>query len=200
VNFQVAVEGELDDAVIRRIAEHVGAEVGSVFGKEGKPHLRGRIDGYNAAAQWSPWVVLVDLDASHECAAELRADWLPDESSLMCFRVAVRQVESWLLADFEQCASYLGISKALLPRNPDEEPDAKARLVHLAGGSRWRRIREAIVPAEGSGRSVGPLYNATLRQFVSEEWRPEVAASRSDSLRRCLMAVNSLREKAGAGT
>jgi hypothetical protein len=198
MNLQVAVEGELDDAVVRRVAGHIGAEVGSVFGMEGKPQLRGRIAGYNAAAQWSPWVVLVDLDESHPCAGELRKEWLPDESPMMCFRVAVRQIESWLLADIEKSAAYLGVSRALLPRNPDEELNAKRRLVQLAENSRWRRIREAIVPAPGSGRAIGPLYNATLRKFVAEQWRPDVAAERSDSLRRFLVALDSLRERIAA--
>lgn len=196
--FQAAVEGELDDAVLRRVAVHVGAQVGTVYGKEGKPQLRGRINGYNAAARWHPWAVLVDLDESHPCAAELRADWLPDEAPLMCFRVAVRQVEAWLLADSEESAAFLGVKRALLPKEPDAESNAKRRMVHLAESSRWKRIREAIAPAPGSGRSVGPLYNATLRNFVTERWRPEVAATRSDSLRRCLVALGSLRERAAA--
>lgn len=196
--FQAAVEGELDDAVLRRIALHVGAQVGTVYGKEGKPQLRGRINGYNAAAHWHPWAVLVDLDESHSCPGDLRADWLPNEAPLMCFRVAVRQIEAWLLADSEESAAFLGVKRALIPKDPDEESNAKRRMVHLAENSRWRRIREAVAPAPGSGRSVGPLYNATLRNFVTERWRPEVAATRSDSLQRSLAALEALGERVAA--
>ena len=185
----------MDDAVLRRVADYRGVEIGSVYGKEGKPRLKASIKGYNAAARQFPWAVLVDLDESHACPAALRADWLPEEASLMCFRVAVRQVEAWILADIQESAAFLGVSKALLPMDPDDEPNAKRRLVHLAERSRSRRIRDAIVPAAGGGRSVGPLYNAILRSFVRERWRPEVAAERSDSLRRCLDALDSLRER-----
>lgn len=191
------MEGELDDAVIRRLAAHVGAEVGAVYGKEGKPQLRRRIGGYNAAAQWHPWAVLVDLDADHVCASALRNEWLPSEAPLMCFRVAVRQIEAWLLADREESARFLGISRDLVPRDPDQESDAKRCLVQLARRSRWRRIREAMVPVSGSGRSVGPLYNATLREFVAERWRPEAASETSDSLRRCIASLRQLEQISG---
>jgi len=193
VSFEGAVEGDLDEEVLRRVSKHVGAEVGNVYGREGKQHLKASIGGYNAAAQWHPWAVLVDLNASHSCAAELRRDWLPKEASLMCLRVAVHQVEAWLLADTEEAARFLGVSKAILPHKPDDEANAKRVLVQLAERSRWRSIREALVPSPGGGRAVGPLYNPLLRSFVIEHWRPDVAATRSDSLSRCLAAFDSLR-------
>ena len=57
-----AVEGILDEAVVRRLTADLGIHVGAVFGRSGKPHLKARIDGYNRAARFSPWVVVVDLD------------------------------------------------------------------------------------------------------------------------------------------
>jgi len=66
-----AVEGPTDEAVLRRIASHVGLHIGAVHGKNGKQHLRQQIPGYNKAARIVPWVVLVDLDheanAPHPC-------------------------------------------------------------------------------------------------------------------------------------
>lgn len=190
--LQAAVEGDLDEAVLRRLVRHCGAELGNVYGREGKSQLKASIGGYNAAAKRFPWVVLVDLDESHECAGELRTEWLPDEAPLMCLRVAVRQVESWLLADKDSAAPFLGVSQATLPADPDAELHSKRRLVHLAERSRWRPIREGLVPPPGSGRAVGPLYNALLRRFVVDRWKPDVAATRSESLRRCLLALEEL--------
>ena len=46
-----AVEGAVDEAVVRRLVAHVGAVSGDVYGKNGKPHLRQRINGYNNAAR-----------------------------------------------------------------------------------------------------------------------------------------------------
>ena len=113
----------------------------------------------------------------------------------MCFRVAVRQVEAWLLADPGATASLLSIRRSLLPANPDSEADAKRTLVALAERSNRASVREALVPAPGSKRKVGPLYNATLSAFVANHWSPERAAGNSDSFRRCLNALAVLRGK-----
>jgi hypothetical protein len=110
--------------------------------------------------------------------------------------VAVRAVEAWLLADAERLAAFLGIRAALIPRDPDAEHDPKTTLVNLARRSRRRAIREDIVPREGSGGRVGPGYVGRLIEFVTAAengWRPGVAAGRSDSLRRCLEALQVLR-------
>jgi hypothetical protein len=97
---QAAVEGITDEAVVRRLAEHVGAHVGVVYGKNGKPALRQKMNGYNEAARHAPWIVVADLDRDHDCAPELVSAWVPQPSELMCFRVAVRAVErgSWPMA------------------------------------------------------------------------------------------------------
>jgi hypothetical protein len=85
-----AVEGIVDEAVVRKLIVLAGASPGSVLGKHGKPFLRQRIDGYSAAAKYAPWVVLVDLDLDHDCAPALRAAWLPqaDTASLLSYRRA----------------------------------------------------------------------------------------------------------------
>jgi hypothetical protein len=64
----------------------------------------------------------------------------------------------------------------------------------LARHSRSRAVRDEIVPREGSGRSIGPLYATRLIAFVEDEvagWRPAQAASRSDSLRRCIRGLRA---------
>ncbi len=40
VPIQAAVEGNLDEAVVRRLIHHVGGNLGTVYGKKGKPHLQ----------------------------------------------------------------------------------------------------------------------------------------------------------------
>jgi hypothetical protein len=191
--LQAAVEGDLDEAVLRRAAQHVGADLSHVYGREGKPRLRASIAGYNNAARHGPRAVLVDLDDDHDCAVLLRREWLPSQAPLMCFRVAARQVESWLLAHREGIAGFLGVSRSVVPQNPDALPNAKRAMVHLAERSNRREIRETLPPAPGSGRSVGVLYNARLRVFVEQRWQPELAAQRSDSLRRCLDGLAALK-------
>ncbi len=72
-----AVEGDVDEAVLRRLAEQVGAAIGPVHGKKGKQFLLRRVHGYNNAARFGPWVVLVDLDQDADCAPHLRLEVAP---------------------------------------------------------------------------------------------------------------------------
>ena len=82
VVFSGAVEGTVDEAVLRRLVEHVGVTIGPVYGKKGKELLRQRIGNYNQAARFSPWVVLVDLDQEADCAPPLKVAWLSNPADV----------------------------------------------------------------------------------------------------------------------
>lgn len=197
----VVVEGDLDEAVARRLISHVGAETGYVYGRRGKGYVEENIGRFNHAARNAPWLwfVLVDLDDDYECAPRLCRDWLADAAPNLCLRVAVREVEAWLLADREAAARFLAVAEALVPPSPESEADPKRVLVELARRSRRRDIREDLVPRPGSGLEVGPAYEDRLIEFVRREWRPEMAAHTADSLRRCLSALGRLVQTARPG-
>lgn len=184
-HLSAAVEGVVDEAVLRCLATQAGAVLGPVYGRSGKAHLRQRIGGYNQAAQFCPWIVLVDLDDEADCAPPLSGAWLPAPAPMMCFRVAVREVEAWLFGDRARLARFLGVAAVRLPLTPETVLDPKRTVVDLARHSSRRDIREDMVPRSGSGRTVGPAYSARLIEFVESHWRPEVAAESCDSLRRC---------------
>jgi hypothetical protein len=188
--LNAAVEGDLDEAVLRRLVAEAGLTLGSVYGKIGKDHLRQRIRGYNHAASITPWIVLVDLDREADCAASLREAWLADPAPNLLLRVAVRAVEAWLLADREAISDYLDASGDRAPLNPDDELDPKRSLIEMALHSRQSKIREAMTPS--TGRRVGPLYSLRMTEFVASHWRPEAAARNSDSLRRCRLRLRAL--------
>ena len=190
-----AVEGLVDEAVVRRLVEHAGGTAGTVYGRRGKPHLRKKIAGYNCAAHYSPWCVLVDLDADADCAPTLRNEWLPAVAPQLCFRVVVRAVEAWLLADEETLARFLSVARPRIPADPEQLPDPKAFMIDIARRSRRRAVRKDMVPRRGSGRREGPAYTSRLMEFADTAWRPEVAAQRSDSLGR---AIRCLRRLVGA--
>jgi hypothetical protein len=190
-----AVEGIVDEAVLRRLVRAVRAQAGPVFGKTGKQQLLERLPGYNNAARYSPWLVLVDLDDDANCAPPFKAATLPTPSQWMCFRVAVREVEAWVLGDRQRAAEFLDVNPNLLPADPEREENPKRIVVNLARRSRNRDIRQDLVPREGSGRSEGPAYASRLIEFVSDAqhgWRPTVAAHASDSLARCLRSLRRL--------
>mgnify|MGYP000681123138 CR=1 FL=1 len=192
ITISVAVEGLVDEAVARRLIVFAGATPGPVYGKQGKPFLRERIAGYNNAAQHSCWMVLVDLDRDHDCAPPLRAAWLPQFAPRLCFRVAVRAVEAWLLADPERIAKFLAVAPGKVPSAPETLDDPKSAMVALARATRRREVREDMVPRDGSGRSVGPAYASRLIEFATSCWRPEVAAQRAESLRRAIDCLQCL--------
>lgn len=91
------VEGVVDEAVLRRLVELVGARLSAVYGKRGKHHLQQKLNGCNQAARYSHWMVLVDLNHDAECAPLLRDFWLPKPAPNMYFRVPVRAIEAWLM-------------------------------------------------------------------------------------------------------
>ena len=194
-----AVEGLVDEAVLHRLVAHVGATPGPVHGKNGKAHLRQRLGGYNQAARLAPWVVIVDLDYDADCAPPFLTTWLPNPASGMCFRIVVRKMEAWLLADRERIAHFLSVAVSRVPLNPEAVHDPKRVMVELAAHSRRREIREDMVPRPASGRMVGPAYTSRLIEFVMDTaggWQPEVAARTSDSLDRCLRRLRQLVERA----
>ncbi len=191
MNLSIVVEGESDVPVCQRLAREVGFTDLRIMPQGGKAQLDKRLNGFNGASQHHPWLVLRDLDRDATCAPV----WLNEAgfkpSRWMCFRIAVRQIESWLLAD-ERLAAFLGIPVKRLPSNPDDLLDAKQFLVNLGRRSRRRSILEGLVPQEGSVTKVGPLYNALIAEFTFDLWSPSRAAQSSDSLRRGRGALREL--------
>ena len=184
-----AVEGIVDEAVVRALLGYAGHAPGTIYVQGGKSRLLGKLAGFNAAARLSPWLVLVDLNGDAPCAPEFVTTVMPTPSPQMIFRVAVRQAEAWLMADREELASYLRVSRTLVPNDPETEADAKQAMVNLARGSRDRHVREDMVPTQASGRKTGPNYAGRLIEFATQRWRPDVAAERADSLSRCLQRL-----------
>lgn len=176
----------MDEAIVRTLLEHTGREAGTIYVQGGKPKLLAKLAGFNAAARFSPWIVVIDLNGDAECAPDFVSETIPAPSANMIFRVAVRQAEAWLMADREGLAHYLRVSQALVPKDPEAEVDAKRTMVNVARASRDRRVRQDMVPTPGGGRKTGPNYAGRLIEFATRRWRPDVAAERADSLSRCL--------------
>lgn len=198
VRISGAVEGILDEAVAKRLIQHVGAEAGTVYGRNGKSNVLVNLAGYNNSARQQPWLVLVDLDRDAPCAAQFVAEHLRDRAPDMCFRVAVREIEAWLMADAERFSRWLSVSRVRIPPAPDNDADPKRTVVNIARHSRRRGVRDDIVPTAASRRVVGPGYDSQMIAFVSDSengWRPQVAAGSSPSLGGCLNCLWALVRK-----
>lgn len=135
---------------------------------------------FNKAGAYTSAIGLTDLEQAR-CAPSLLADRLPDKSPGFHLRLAVRMLESWLLADRQAMAQFLKVPIRLLPTDPDSEQHAKRLLVNIARKSKSRAIRDAVVP-DDSGGVVGTDYVATMGKFVEQHWRASTARKNSPSL------------------
>lgn len=185
------VEDELSEAVVRRIVAGSGRHflIDRVINERGNSQIRVGVPKYKSASHVLPHFVLTDLDRL-PCAPELLDTWgvgrLPPR---MLFRVAVREVEAWLLADREGIADFLSVAVTKIPAEPEKLDDPKLSLINLARKSRRRRLAQELVPANGSSAPYGPLYNARLTEFVNGKWDLERARRCSPSLDRALLRV-----------
>ncbi len=183
IPVNLATEDELSEVTLFKILAGIDRyAVGTAYRRGGFGYLRRTICGWNSAAKGIPFVVLTDLDTL-ECPAKLINDWLPvPKHPNLLFRIAVREVESWLLADPGNLSEFLTVQKALLPTETDALADPKAAIVNLARQSRSKAIRDRIVPRRGSTAKQGPDYNGCLGSFVRGSWDVNAAKGNSPSL------------------
>ncbi len=197
VPIRLAVEDALSEAVLRRVLADrpVRYEVGAVYSRGGSGYLRRQTPAFNNAAKAGPFILLTDLDR-HECPSELVTTWLAGRTKhhSFLFRVAVREVESWLLGDMARLRLFLHLKTASVVTPPEDLLDPKQVLLRLSLGCRVRRVRDAIVWRDSkSGRLFqGPDYNGTLAEFVAKYWSPPAARSTCPSLERLFSALASL--------
>jgi len=155
--LNVIVEDVLSETVMRRLLEQVGFQGESTFRMmRGNGKIRQGMPKFAvAASRFFPHIVLTDLDR-YPCPLALMETWsmgsLPEA---LLFRIAVHEVESWLMADRERFAASLSLPIGKVPLNPDLEPDAKQCLFGLIRKSRKRRLRKELLPTVGS--HIGPL-------------------------------------------
>jgi len=189
----LVVEGTSDEAVARRICTMLGIDIGDVHIRGGKGKIDTRLHSYNQAARHIPWFVLRDLDRDADCAATLIRTLLPEKNRELILRIPIRSIESWLLADQERIASFLKVSPAKIPPDPELLDNPKQSIVNIARHSGRRAIREDMVPDPSLSSKVGPGYTSRIIEFATHHWNPAVAAHSSDSLRRCIRALKEIR-------
>ena len=191
IPINLAVEDALSEAVLKEMLKQSQRpfSVGTCLNRGGYGYIKKIIPGLNHGAKGMPYLVLTDLDNA-ECPLALISSWLsqPKHPNLI-FRVAIKEVEAWLLAHREAFAEFLGISVGLIPGDVDEIADPKQLLIDLANRSRKRNLRDAIVPARNSTAKIGKDYNCQLIQFVQQSWQVEPAQATSRSLQRAMNAL-----------
>ena len=193
----VVVEGDTDFPVVRKLAKDAGLSIAAEIDCGGKHQLDADLPGYNNAAKGSPWFVLRDLNSDAQCPGQFLASQNFAPARWMCFRIAVREMESWLLADAVAFSDFLRIPRSAVPADPDGEDDPTRTIVDLARRSRSRTIAKALVPRVGTSTAVGPLYEAKMIEFGRERWDLDRACQRSLSLVRARKRLQEMSRKWG---
>ena len=191
----LGIEDALSASVASRLVNEYthGGEIVNSIGLRGNGYLRNRLRDLNQIAAYvGPVLVLTDLDRPGSCPAELVEEWTqnisPDPNLLI--RVAVLEIEAWVLADRRSFAEWLRIARNRVPHRPEEVDDPKQTLVNLARRSRKRDLRDGLVRRHRDGLyRPGPDYNALLSDFVEHAWDPEAARLNSRSLDRAIRRI-----------
>lgn len=189
----LATEDVLSEAIGLRLLRELPVPVtpGLLLRKDGFGYLRSGMNNWRQLAQRQTVLILTDLDQV-ACPVALRADWLgnkPAPVNLM-LRIAVREVESWVLADHEAMRKLIG-QKGTLPPAPDTLPDPKQHFLKLAKLAA-KPVRQDLLKETGAVASQGIGYNHRLTAWIRSDWSPERAAQRSPSLQRTRMRLNEL--------
>lgn len=172
------------------VSEHPSLMVYREENGHGFGSLKKKVAHYDQmGANGLPVLLLTDLD-NETCPTAKVAGWLGCVPSRGClFRICVREVEAWLLADHEAMAAFLKIKGPRLPNAPETLSDPKAKLIELAQRAP-RKIRIGMTPV-GSA-TIGPEYNELLSSFISETWSIDRAALLAPSLARARQRVGEL--------
>lgn len=193
IPLTLVFEDQISEFVMTKLADKAQKFfISNSYSEGGFGYIKKNIAGFNEASKGYPFFVLTDLDTV-DCAPTLIEDWLrePAHPNLI-FRIAVHEVEAWLLADIEGFSKYTGVSKANFHDKPEEIYDPKAELLRLVKRCRKRKIREDILPKDEFA-SVGPNYNSRLGEFVFNYWSIGRAMKRSDSLKRAMNHLSAFK-------
>ncbi len=196
------VEDPPSAAVAKKLVNSRNAQkADQLIFREGFPNITG---GYgeiknkcsallNMARSGYHTFILTDLDRA-ECAVTLIRDWfsIPTDTPIKLpkeciFRIAVREVEAWLLADLASWSRYIGIPSSNFSETPDDLDDPKQHLLNVVRRKGTKNIHRDMLPVDNA--HIGPRYNEVLCNFVEKKWLPDRAAANSPSLAR---AFNSL--------
>jgi hypothetical protein len=189
----VAVEDELSKVVALKLLENKFAYDPRVLRKNGYGYLKKNLKSFCETARNVGRVLIVtDLDST-TCAPQLIKNWFgvmtkPDR---MLFRIAVREIEAWIMADRDAFARFLDIEVNKIEKNMEELADPKRHLLQLAEHVKDRKLKHDLVKKEKAIATQGLGYNKRLSEFTSNHWCPQRASENSPSLKKAIMRIEA---------
>ncbi len=192
IYVNLVFEDDLSEVIMSKLLNLFESKYSIVNSYPGKGYgyLKSNIRGFSQASVISPFFMLTDLD-TYACPLSLIKDWIDFQvNPNFIYRIAVREVEAWLLADIAGLSDFFKVPAANFPMEPENDYDPKRTLISLAKKSRIRRIREDIVPINLNA-SIGPNYNGCLIEFVFRYWNIHNAIRNSKSLRKTVAKLEN---------
>lgn len=183
------VEDVLQQSTLQRVIRDYKPiwEYHTILGLKGNGYIKKNLKSFNTLAESLPTIIITDLD-NIDCPVELTAAWFNfKKSRKLIFRIAVREIESWLLADRHNFSRFIGVPINKIPENIEDIENPKGFLNDLAKKSRKKEIRENLV-AKGTAK-IGPGYNSLLEVFIFSHWNPERARISSKSLNKAIIRI-----------
>lgn len=178
VEIDFGGEGRTDAEAARKMILAAGGTPGRDFTQRtqarGKDALDRRLAGYNAAARFTPVLLLRDLDEA-PCPGELVLRCVPVREEGLLLRIAVRELEAWLLADKAALATFAKIDVASLPDRPETLDKPKERLIDALKGSRTGAIQKQLFV--GGERPTFQMLGEWTANFIRQAWDPRRAAA-----------------------
>ena len=198
----ILCEDSLSKVIIEKMIKHVFPDLNLTLSHfvrlEGKSYIQKKINDINNLSIPQPFFILVDMD-KESCAPQLIKQWLkrPCRDNLL-FRIAVHELEAWLLADVDGFSHFLQMDYSFINQeiqNPDEIRNPKEKLISLVDRSRKRELKNDMVNKYQTYFRQGSGYNTRLIEFVLSLWNIERAAKKSESLNRSLKALRNWKLK-----
>lgn len=150
----------------------------------GSGNLKRKIANFkNMALGGLPVLAITDLDGK-DCIIDFLEDWkaTPPIKGFH-LRVAVNEIESWILADRDGMARWLGLPISFIPSQPDSILQPKEELLRIVSRCKNRILRNELLPKPNSSALIGVGYNRILSEFINEVWDLEEAVESSPSLK-----------------
>lgn len=192
MDVYLATEDDLSEAVGKKLIEEMVGNNGYIVSiqRKGKNYLRTKIAPLLRTSINLPVLLIADLD-NDECPPALIREWVGRMTLTdnFMFRVSVREIESWLLADAESFSNYSGVPFHRIPARPELLVDPKAELLNIVRRHGGVDVKADLLPKRGSGASKGIGYNNSLIRYVNDYWSAPQASVRSESLMRAMNAI-----------
>ncbi|MCX7727782.1 MAG: DUF4276 family protein, partial [Chitinispirillaceae bacterium] len=142
----------------------------------------------NEASRMIPHIILTDLDNS-PCVPTFVNKWINFTlNDNLLFRVAVKEIDAWLIADREAFSEFIGIPLAKIPSDTQTILDPKEFIIQMAKKSKKKHIKD-IIPV-GSAKQ-GPGYNSILTKFITQVWCPYRASKHNESLNKSIKKIEN---------